>query len=332
MANKERGFNEYWYDNFILGTGGSFNKNDFWVQRTNRHFNFNCTHMFLYNLCVTMFKWNNLPEQSQPIDSLYLNKVLITQGRALFYKEEETGLYRVQPYSPAGKTNNYGWTPIRQIVSNFFGRAKSFTPQDSVEIWHNPSQFPMTTFIHEYCRKLQLFDEVIFNRLKLHKVPFTVSTTGEDERLAAKEVLRLWEEGLEIKMGKGKTAGDYLKVDEFDITYIISNLLKDKQTILSEFLTFVGINSFAFEKQERITNQELHQNDEVVARCLSIYLKTLNHCCDLINKKFGLNISVELDTDYAAHMNFNSMGVYDGSDAGMNIVKNTNVEGVDDNG
>lgn len=313
---QEKEFNLNWYkNNFVLGSGGSFNKNDFWVGRENRHFNLNTTAMFLTNLCITMFKWVNLPEQKQPIDQTYMNRILITQGRILFYYEKETEQYRVQPYSPAGQPNNYGFAIVRQVINTFFKRQKNFTIDDSVEIWHNPSQFPMTVYIYEYCRKLQLFDEVIFNRLKLHKVPFTVSTTGDEERLAAKEVERLWEEGQEIKLSHGKKAGDYLKVDEFDISYIITNLLKDKQTMLSEFLTYVGINSFAFEKKERLTNEELHQNDDMVGRCLSIYLTTMNECCDKINKKFGLNMRVELNNDYMGELDFNSTGdTQEGSD------------------
>lgn len=79
-------------------------------------------------------------------------------------------------------------------------------------------------------------------------------------------------------------------------TYIGTELLQDRQTIMNQFLTEIGINNANTQKRERLITAEADSNQGEVKAIVDEVLDRMNICFDKINAMFGTNMSVSLNT------------------------------------
>ena len=59
-------------------------------------------------------------------------------------------------------------------------------------------------------------------------------------------------------------------------------------------MNYLGINNANQDKRERLVADEVSANDEQVDVCANVFLKARQECCEKINKRFNLNISVKM--------------------------------------
>lgn len=97
-------------------------------------------------------------------------------------------------------------------------------------------------------------------------------------------------------------------------TYIGTELLQDRQTIMNQFLTEIGINNANTQKRERLITAEADSNQGEVKAIVDEVLDRMNICFGKINAMFGTNMSVELNTKVVETMR--EGGVDDVSDRG----------------
>ena len=69
-------------------------------------------------------------------------------------------------------------------------------------------------------------------------------------------------------------------------------------------MTFLGINNANQDKKERLVVAEVSANDSEIMMARKIALDSRQLACEQINKKYGLNVSVEwnVDVDKMAEM------------------------------
>ena len=79
-------------------------------------------------------------------------------------------------------------------------------------------------------------------------------------------------------------------------TYIGTELLQDRQTIMNQFLTEIGINNANTQKRERLITAEADSNQGEVKAIVDEVLDRMNICFGKINAMFGTNMSVSLNT------------------------------------
>lgn len=75
--------------------------------------------------------------------------------------------------------------------------------------------------------------------------------------------------------------------------YVADLVQATKRQIMSEFLTEIGVNNTPIEKKERVQTAEVDSNNEEVEDSIMDWEWNLKDCIERVNKKFGLNISVE---------------------------------------
>lgn len=86
-------------------------------------------------------------------------------------------------------------------------------------------------------------------------------------------------------------------------TYIGTELLQDRQTIMNQFLTEIGINNANTQKRERLITAEADSNQGEVKAIVDEVLDRMNICFDKINAMFGTNMSVSLNTKVVGDSN-----------------------------
>lgn len=96
-------------------------------------------------------------------------------------------------------------------------------------------------------------------------------------------------------------------------TYIGTELLQDRQTIMNQFLTEIGINNANTQKRERLITAEADSNQGEVKAIVDEVLDRMNICFDKINAMFGTNMSVSLNTKVVGDSNMEGSEI-DGTD------------------
>ena len=86
-------------------------------------------------------------------------------------------------------------------------------------------------------------------------------------------------------------------------TYIGTELLQDRQTIMNQFLTEIGINNATTQKRERLITAEEDSNQGEVKAIVDEVLDRMNICFGKINAMFGTNMSVSLNTKVVGDSN-----------------------------
>lgn len=81
---------------------------------------------------------------------------------------------------------------------------------------------------------------------------------------------------------------------DFKQTYIVTNLLTDLQTILDSFYMEIGLPVSTVDKKAHMLNAEADFNEAQSQARISCWVQTLNESFERINKKFGLNLSVDM--------------------------------------
>lgn len=138
---------------------------------------------------------------------------------------------------------------------------------------------------------------MIFN-IRQQKMPYMGLTNSGS--LASR---RIWEQ---IEAGKPFIAVDADLAD--DINKLVqpipsrvpdlSSSLKDSwNNTMNEFLTFVGLDSIAVDKKERLVSSEAESNDQQVSISASSYLDARNSQLELLNQCLGTNMRVRMNFD-----------------------------------
>ena len=89
-----------------------------------------------------------------------------------------------------------------------------------------------------------------------------------------------------------------------------------KHQIFNDALTVLGIDNANTDKKERLITNEVESNEELIKYYLNCYYKTRKKACDDINKKFGLNISIELNKDVINLLNITENDIINYEDRG----------------
>lgn len=97
---------------------------------------------------------------------------------------------------------------------------------------------------------------------------------------------------------------DKLKAIDTGVPLIVEDLARAKQNVFNDALLYLGIPHLAFEKGERMIEDEARANSAPTEIMLMNCLKARRDACDKLNMRFGLNISVYLNEDWESY-NFN---------------------------
>ena len=80
-------------------------------------------------------------------------------------------------------------------------------------------------------------------------------------------------------------------------SYLVTDQLMDRSTLLSSFDAEIGITSLPYNKKERLVTAEAESRGQDSTARLMVWKATLDSSLELVNKMFSLNIKAELNYD-----------------------------------
>lgn len=175
----------------------------------------------------------------------------------------------------------------------FFPEGPQTVDVDVAIGWLNPNHKGIKETVDYYIERLTQVEMVINTNLQVHKMPFLVGVTPQDENKAKDVIDRILND--ELVVFEDLEDLNMVKSLVTATPFIIDKLYSYKTSLENELLTILGLDN-AMEKQD---GKQWASMDEVNAnnQLINTYRETMNDCLqewtDNIAELFGIQISIK---------------------------------------
>lgn len=252
--------------------------------------NYQCYLMYLRqckSLAENVFKYNNLPEY---IDVSYMNKELVNKGSIAFFKDDILGVIAL-PWTREGNLDVYGRpTKIRVFGSN--GYSRTLNIGEYIIMYDNYGKYPLILDICQYAERLALDTRVTDINIAQQKTPRFWYTT-RDKQKSVEDLVN------DVDTCENQViAYDDINVEDTQCIlspapFITTDLDTHKQNDWNEFLRLIGVANLSVAKKERNIRDEIMTSQGGTIASRYNRFEPRKKAIDLINEKWGLDISVE---------------------------------------
>lgn len=251
------------------------------------------TDSFIYErfrlLMLNQFKWTGLDELN--IQERHLESVLYDYGYALFFEDKLNGKLCL-PCCGAGKQNVYG--DYLRYRATGFNYAYEVSAEESVLIENNKLRMPTSRAVEFFAGRLYELIRTMDVNVKQLKLQ-TIFTATDKNVLTVKKIIDDIEaNNWAIIVDNGLAVEEIVKAIPTGVKCLTAELTDRYNAIMNEALTYFGINNSNTDKRERLITDEANANNQLIDSCAQMFLESRERACEEINKKFGLNLSVEL--------------------------------------
>lgn len=260
-------------------------------------------------LAMTVFEWENLPET---MNARYLEKMLYFKGLCCFCYDDNLGWLSL-PCNPCSDLNIYDDSIKYNVYSNNYN--KEYDLKDIVLIRNNYERIPTDFTIRLFSERLYEAERAIEVNVKAQKTPILIRC-DEKQRLTLKNVYMKYDGNEPVIFGDKNLDISNVEVLKTDADFVAKELEEYKNTVWSEALTFLGINSTPFEKKERLVVDEVNSNNQMISASANVMLASRKQACKEFNKLTGLNINVKI-REYNDNYNNDDLNDLDNLDGGL---------------
>ena len=236
------------------------------------------------NLALNRFKWENLPEG---LTSRKIEEFLVQHGQAMFFKDN--GVFIVLPSYGVGRYDIYNEPLTYNVIGNNYN--KMVDREDGVLIRNNATSSNDYDDLLLFAERINEVEQTMDINLNGQKTPFVI-LCDEKERLTFKNILHQVQKFKYAIFGSKKLSMNSMSVMETKSEYLLDKLQDHKNSLMNELLTFLGINNNNTDKKERLLVDEVNANNEFILVNIDHMYEERKKACEEINKKFGLNITV----------------------------------------
>lgn len=245
----------------------------------------------LKELAVSMFEWKNVPDT---VDIRYLELTLMQDGMAIFFNDKELGYLGLQVMI-GGNLNVYRIPIIRRAYA-VNGYSKDLNPDDSVIIFNNMLHTNSIMDLEMFALKLYECDRTIDVNIKAQKTPVAL-LCDENQRLVMKNLYLQYDGNMPFIFGSKNLDIKQIQAINTGAPFVADKVMETKNQIWNEALTYLGISNTSYQKKERLISDEVIRNMGGTIASRYSRLSERQKACDIINKMFGLNMSVDYRED-----------------------------------
>lgn len=209
-------------------------------------------------------------------------------GQVMFFKEN--GVFIVLPSYGVGRYDIYNEPINYNVIGNNYNR--TIDRDDGVIIRNNATASNDFDDLVLFAERINEVEQTMDINLNAQKTPFVV-LCDEKERLTFKNIMNQVHKFKYAIFGSKKLSLNSIDVLQTKSDFLLDKLQDHKNSLMNELLTFLGINNNNTDKKERLLVDEVNANNEFILVNIEHMYEERKLACDLINEKFGLNITVE---------------------------------------
>ena len=270
-------------------------------------YNFRATNKnldMLLSLAVNRFRWVGLPETC---DARFLEKTLHRNGIATLSHRsgDAVPVFTTLQAMPQGEYNMYG-LPTRWRAVGYDGLTDyDVTPENGELCFYSYARVSPWNALEMYARKMAHYERTEDVNLTQQMKPF-IGIAPQEKRMELVNLLKQVEGGEPAILGDTglQNLVDSVKVLDLQVPLITEELARSYQNVFNQALLYLGIPHLAFEKGERMIEDEARANTAPTNIMLLDCLDARREFCEKINRKFDLNVSVYFNEDIESY-NFN---------------------------
>lgn len=257
----------------------------------------NATFLLYYNrlteLATVMFEWKNLPDT---IDPRFLEMVLFSDGKAVFFKDEELGYIALRT-SINGRLNVYGIPEGRRAYASN-GYHSELDKNNSVIIYNNYLHTDSRMGVEMYARRLYNLDRAIDINVNGQKTPVIIQC-NENQRLTMLNLYKQYEGNEPFIFGDQNLDLKGINVLNTGVPFVADKLTTLKTQVWNEALTYLGISNTNVTKKERLISDEVIRSQGGTIASRYSRLEMRRQACEAINKMFPeLNVECDYRDDF----------------------------------
>ena len=242
--------------------------------------------------CNQMFVYKNLPDS---IPKRVLERFLLENGFCIFTKENNK--FIVLSGSLGGELNEY-YEYTKCIVSNpYLKLNKEYTLDDDCVLMRNDSKMKgLIPLLEKYgvlCSDCEVSINMLTNNLRTQ---FFISANDDKTKQNAELFIKKLVDGELSVIGENQFL-DGVKVHNVSSqANYIQQFIELNQYLKASAFNEIGLDANFNMKRERLTVNEVELNTSILIPLADNMLEERKNAIDLINKKYGLNIEVDLSS------------------------------------
>lgn len=251
------------------------------------------TETFLYErfrlLMINQFKWTGLEDLN--IQERHIENFLFDNGCCLFFEDPTDGKLCLPCFGR--KQNVYG-DFLTYEATGFNATYRDIDAKNAVLIENNKLRMPTEKAVLYFVAQLYELarsKDVNIKQLKLQ----TLFTATDNNILTVKKIIdEIDNNNWAIVTDSTMQLEDIVKAIPTGVKPYLAEFRDEYNAVMNEALTYFGINNSNTDKRERLITDEANANNQFIDSCAAMFLEARERACEEINKKFGLNLSVEL--------------------------------------
>lgn len=245
----------------------------------------------MLTLAENVFEFKNMPEL---IDMAFVNKMLVSKGAVVFFKDEELGelgkLVALPYSSNMGNFDIYG-RPKDIIVTAQNGYRRKLSPDEYVLMYDNNGKYPIYLDICQMAERIALCIRTQDVNIKQQRTPRIIKTSSDQETSTRRMM-----EDIDSNSDVITTMNDSI-TDDIDIVlkpapYVSDKIDEHLKELWADFFRLIGVSNLVMQKKERMIRDEMvaSQGGTIASRWSRF--EPRRRAIEEINKKFNMDLSV----------------------------------------
>ena len=278
----------------------------------------------MLNKSVKIFKYLNLPETIKAKD---LETQLQVGGFAI-WKEVGSKLYTFRG-GLGGEPNPYYLPTIATVANPALNYNANLKIDEECVVMLNDFYYQGLMPLFNKYGSLLVEAEISLKYAIINaRVPALIQADNDSTYKSAEEFFSKVIEGKEYGIISSKEFFDGIRSHDFYKQAYIKDLIESIQYIKGSWFNEIGLNAAFNMKREAINEAEATLNEDILYPTIDTMLECRKLALERVNKMFGTNISVELDSVWAQNKKQEEMAIAKEKAEIDNLEKEENAEEV----
>lgn len=244
---------------------------------------------YFLNLALQRYEYEGFPDEILP---QFIERILFEDGKICFFYDEVAEKYAVMRVNLSGMPDIYGIPNRRDVYANTYYR--SLNKENSVIGFSNYTEYPEADIVFMHANSLALMRMTRDINIFAQRTPVMIAATA-DSNLTTSNILNQYAEFVPFIQMDGRRIEDMdkaIRALDLHTPVVFDKIQVAMKQEKSECLTFLGIDSNATEKGERMISNEVMGNNGEIEANRQAGLSLRERFLDNVNRVFGLNVKV----------------------------------------